>query len=56
MLLILGIGLAGNFTSGKIGSGGNAEGLMFRTNVLSGTEEMKADSEDLTVKVSSITR
>ena len=56
MLLILGVGSAGNFTSGKIDSGGGAEGLMFEMNVLSEAEEIKADSEGLTVEVSFITR
>ena len=56
MPLILGVGLAGNFTSSKINSRGGAEGLMFGMNVLSRAEEIKADSEGLTVEASSITR
>src|SRR5437868_13478836 len=39
MPLILGIGSASNFTSGKINSGGGEEGLMFGMNILSGAEE-----------------
>ena len=56
MPLILGVGSVGNFTSGNIDSGASTEGLMLGTNVLSGVEETKADSEGLSVKVLSITK